>query len=826
MKTKILLAGIVFLLFANVRALAQKTVDCFIIDNPTTNNVDVYVVAKGGSYTSEQWNDMVICLSIPDAGGNLGALGSWVPNYSTPAVGSTFLSSGATLAKQPVGTTTPSFTDALNTRKYFTYTFAGLTNTFTANFNHVGFPSGPTGQEYGLPENTPVFMGGVPKNGNAFSTIEIHARLALETDAAVIANNAPFYIEINNLDNSGNVYKEDIIHFNNRLNENPVVPAPQIWRGGTDATAEPDLTDAARSLTIYSGPAVKTMIGAVASTTFLAETNIEVNPDAGLQTTTVTHSTSGNDSIIIKADATGYGQYIGPPIAGSAQQFVGTSEGWRNVSFPIVPSSTSMNKLDLGGAPANFDGTSTSHHVTSATTDACGSFGNWVSTTNVYEFKGSAGAAGPDGDHEWYAASVSIGGNKGYSVFVGSSFFPTTGIVTIKGMLQDGTVANYAYSNEAPHAAGATGASQQNFMWEASCAPQLSEAPADRKANYDGWVLMANPFPCGLDVDAFSTTNGITNTNVRVWNRGKTAIVIPGQPDDPDYSYESMAGKIIPPMQAFYVKIGVAPHAQAVQFLNTHRAFSGEAFLKTGNEDIYVIAMNTLDSATNHTILDFEPTATKGYDMLHDSYVLSQPGSTMPQVGFHNESSYTYGGSNHQIVSPMYVNTVNGNVAQDSYPMRFWSRSAGNFSFRLDQARLNSSWKIYIEDTKLAPGVSNEITNSTYNFSYTTADSPTRFILHFVNTAIGIDEFANGKWGADAWFTSNGELNVKLSGYNLTKFANISLHDLTGKELIRGQRMNTENTLVIDNSFPAGMYVLVAEDENGDSRVVKVMKTN
>lgn len=816
MKTNLFIA---FAVLLSVKLSAQ-TVDCFIIDNPSTSSVDVYVVANGGDFLTQQWNDMVITLSVPIAGNDLGAASARPGNTGFGTLNS-YSAQGWNLAKQPVGSSTPSFSSA--SKDYYVYAFAGLVATFTSNV----FASG---QDANLPESIPVYMCSIPKNGNAFADIDIYANSATETDPNVIANNGEFYVEINNLEFSGNVYKEDIIHFNNRLNEETtglpgITPYPDVatWKGGSDATEEANQTDGSRSFSIYYGPVQKTILGSVASTTFRTETNIIVKPGGGFQTGTITKANpSDADSVIIEADATDYGQYIGPTFPGSIQQYTGTVEGWRNVAFPIVASDISVNKLNLGDAPIGL-GASTSYHA-SSTPDNCGSFGGSINTVNVYEFPGSAGVAGAQGDHEWYGSGSTIGGNRGYSIFAGGTFFPTTGIFSVKGQLQDGTVSDYAYTHEAPHAVDATGASQSNYSWNTSCLPAPEEQTADRQANWDGWVLMANPFPCGLDVDAFSSDNGIDITNIRVWDRGKAFAINGG--GGIDYQYVAKeTGDIIPPMQAFYIKLGNPGDAESIIFSNSHRAFATDDFLKTNtaHEDIYLMAVNDQDSALNNIILDFEAGATDGYDKLYDSYVLSQPGNTRPQLGFHHTSPYIYSGTTHQVISPLYINTVDLYTLQGTYLLRFWSRTAGNYTFMLDHNRLNPAWKVYIEDTKIAPGVSVEITNQPYRFSYDKSDSPQRFILHYVHASVSIEEDIVEDWNIKGWFNDRGDLNIKFSGYSSLETTQMTVYDMAGKVLYEGE-VNTGNVNSLQNDFVSGIYIIKAQNKYGDTRVIKVIK--
>ncbi len=811
-KLQTLFRVLALVLIANV-GFAQ-TVDCFIIDNPATNQFYVYVVAKGGSFETQQWNDMVIAFSIPVANPNNlginanGNAGNVALPTNTLAGGNTFQQQNCRPRKQPTNVGwTPTFTKP--TRKYYAYAFAGNTDNLTTNWDGEAIPQG-----FYLPENVPVLVAIIPDNGNAFSDIQIHGRTGVDLNPELVGTNMYFYIEMDNLERSGNVYKEDIIHFSNRMNEVPTGTEPLVWRGGTDATREPDLTDASRTLTVYNGPAVKTMIGRVATTNFLTETNIVVMPDAGFQTTSF-GTITGADSIIVKADITGYGQYIGPSIPGSIEQYVGTNSGWRNVCFPIASSNQNANRLNFGGAPINFNTSSTSYHASPATRDVCGVFGAWDNQVNVYTFRGATGSPRP---HEWYGASAAaLGGTTGYSIFLDNGFFATTGIISVDGMFNAGPL-DYSYSHSTPHALNQNGASQALYTGVGGC-PDNPEIPADRKANWDGWALVANPYACGLDVTLFCATNGIAPSNVRVWNRANPDTILGN--GGIDYRYQSMAGKIIPPMQAFYVKVGTNGSSQSISFLDAHRAFSSESFLKSSSKEIELIAVNMIDSAANHTILAFDPMATNSYDVAYDSYVLSQPGNTTPQIGFHNQ--YVTNGTT--VVAPLYVSTVNEPSQSASYPLRFWSRSAGNFSFSLDQSKLDPTWTVYLEDTKTAPGVSHNITNQSYNFSYVLTDSPTRFILHYVNAAFGVDENSATAWNATGWFNNSNQLVIGLNGTSLPNTAKVTIYDVAGKQLYTNAAADTNSEIVIDNNFTAGVYMITLEGSNGETRFIKVVKS-
>jgi hypothetical protein len=600
------------------------------------------------------------------------------------------------------------------------------------------------------------------------------------------------------------------------------------WVGGNGSNGMPNATDAAKELIMTSNGTTAdtaTLTGNVEVDYFEIPANCRLKLAAGATmrpfnqaSNTYIHTQPTQFVLTADGSAVGvkYSQYIGPSIPGFIQQYVGTTEGWRNVSLPIASSSASANEFSLGGAPISFNTASTSYHTTPSTRDICGNFGGWINTVNVYTFTGATGSPQP---HEWYGASNTIGGTMGYSVFLGSSFFPTNGIMSIKGNFNAGAL-SYSYAHSTPHALNTNGASQSLYAGGGTCNPAVVEVPADRKANWDGWALVANPYPSGLDVDQFALDNLLPASNVRVWNRGKAYDIVGG--GGIDYQYESMEGKIIPPMQAFFVKVGSNNTSQLLTFNDGQRAFSSEGFLKTPPEHIKLIAMNVADSAINHAILAFDPSATNAYDIEFDSYVLSQPGNTRPQIGFHNE----YVTNGQTVVAPLYVSTVSEPLQTGSYPVRFWSRTHGNFSFRIDQDVLNPNWLVYVEDTKVAPGVSHNITNQSYNFSYTHTDAPTRFILHYVNKAFGVDINTANTWQVTGHFAQSSDLVLHFNGTNLPTTARVIVYDVMGKLLYSKENVETTNQVSIENNYAAGLYIVAIEGNNGQNRMVKVVKGN
>jgi hypothetical protein len=598
------------------------------------------------------------------------------------------------------------------------------------------------------------------------------------------------------------------------------------WVGGNGLNGMPNATDAAKELIMTSNGTTAdtaTLTGNVEVDYFEIPTNCRLKLAAGATmrpfnqaSSTYIHTQPTQFVLTADGNASGvqYSQYIGPSVPGRIQQYVGTDPGWRNMAFPVASSSAAANGLSFGGAPINFNTLSTSWHTSSSTRDACGGFGNWINTVNVYNFRGTESGLAP---HEWYGANENnVGGTLGYSVFLGNSFFPTSGTVEVKGQFNAGSL-TYDYEHSTPHALLDPNASQALYLDGAGCTGP-PEQGNDRKNNWDGWALVANPYPSGLDVNTFADNNSIARSNVRVWNRGKTFAIVGN--GGIDYQYQSMENNIVPPMQAFFVKVGGNGDNFTFNFNDGQRAFSTQDFLKTAAEQVKLIGMNLADSAINHTILAFDANATDGYDIAYDSYVLSQPRNSTPQMGIHYE--YTTNGQT--VVAPLYVNTVADNQPSGSYPLRFWSRSNGNFNFSLDRTLLNPGWRVYIEDLKVAPGASVEITNQPYAFSYNTSDDVKRFILHYVNTTIGIDEFTQGGWNAIGWFNADQQMEISFNGSLLPDYVSVTVTDLAGKLLYQSNRVSTQGNLVLASRFASGLYLVNIQHEIQGFKLLKVLK--
>lgn len=589
------------------------------------------------------------------------------------------------------------------------------------------------------------------------------------------------------------------------------------WSGGNGAAGEPDATDAAKELLIASG---NPTINGDAEVDYFEVANGSVltlapgatmrpyNQDGTNYVEEGTATAISAGQFVLDANNSGdYGQYLGPAINGTIRQFMKGTDGWRNVGIPM----STITAYDLGGAPKNSNLASTSYN---ASPDAIGSWGNEINTVNIYEFTGGESTE----PHEWYGANPSTGGLRGLSVYLASSGpFATTGIIEAQGKFYDGITAaadGYQYSSSAPHASAS---GSQSAVVDAQI-PESSTAI--RKSNWDGWALITNPYPCGLNVTEFASDNGIDAANIRIWDRTATGAV-------DGYKYQTASGlgvTEIPTMQSFWIKKDPQVAANLV-WDNDQRAFSTAAFSKTTTvpDQVKLMATNVTTGDYNSARLILNPMATPGYDQLYDAFLLAQPGNTMPSFGFQEIMN----AGNGPFTTILDVNSIPYPGNNDNFPVIFSMGSAGPVEWSVDKDLLPSGLKVYIEDKVIAPGVNTEITATPYAFNHNPATDPDdRFVVHFTPyNSINIEE--NGTisgWMPAGWFSSSDELVLKINGAHTPQSVEVTVSDMSGK-IIDNVTHVTSKEVRISADYAQGMYLVMVRDEaNGDVRNIKVMK--
>ncbi len=153
----------------------------------------------------------------------------------------------------------------------------------------------------------------------------------------------------------------------------------------------------------------------------------------------------------------------------------------------------------------------------------------------------------------------------------------------------------------------------------------------------EGWNLIGNPYPSGLNADAFinlnANTNGIIDGTIYLWDEAGTG----GFGDNSAlYAYYNSAGfvgtgsgsvipdKYISSGQAFFVH--VSGSGGNVQYLNSMRETENSYFFKStekqNKEAKIALAIKNPEGKYNETLLAFLENASKNFDSNFDAYKL------------------------------------------------------------------------------------------------------------------------------------------------------------------------------------------------------------
>ncbi len=332
-----------------------------------------------------------------------------------------------------------------------------------------------------------------------------------------------------------------------------------VWSGGNGVSGAPDDTDGAKHLQITSGVASIIDEAHVDRLSVASGTTLNIDPMAGTNGALRVLSDLAivNGSVYVNADINGYGQYIGPSINATVQQYVGNNMGWRHLGFPV---SGAVNNLSLGGSPMNY-ATSPSHQ------------------RNTFYFDNTS--------FQWTAVPNSswAPANSGVSVFVGGVYFPVTnGVISYSGTTNDGAQSS-TYS--------------------------FASSPVG-DPGYDGWNLIGNPYPSNIDWNTIDDQDGgSVFTSYSVWDNGvyrswNGTVATNG------------GTRYIAPGQSFWVK-STGNNGVSFDFARADRTFSGGNaffgnFKKASSVEVISLTVTSPGGLTDETVIYFPAGSISGFD--------------------------------------------------------------------------------------------------------------------------------------------------------------------------------------------------------------------
>ena len=334
-----------------------------------------------------------------------------------------------------------------------------------------------------------------------------------------------------------------------------------------------------------------------------------------------------------------------------------------------------------------------------------------------------------------------------------------------------------------------------------------------------GFNLVANPYPSYLDWSKADTaTSKIMST---VWYRTKTS--------GGAYTFDTYNGNLnvattlgatkvtnlIPPMQAFWVRVKEGNATSTLTFTNAMRAHADDVLNKFKVKSQTANALLRLDvtNGTNkdETIICFTPNASNSFDA-YDSQKMSNASASIPEI-------YTLAGNEQLVINGMT------SVPYDSeIPLGFTTGQAGtNFSIVASQiSNFDPGTQIILKDyaDTSYPVIADLSDGSSYTFSSgITSNNTSRFSLIF--RAPSVTTGMNRNSGNGVWISTDANGQLRING-NVTGETSIVICNAIGQKLF--SKNLTSNTSYPEIRLTPGVYAVTLTNAGKNSTTKVVIK--
>ncbi|MEI6554944.1 MAG: T9SS type A sorting domain-containing protein [Paludibacter sp.] len=322
----------------------------------------------------------------------------------------------------------------------------------------------------------------------------------------------------------------------------------------------------------------------------------------------------------------------------------------------------------------------------------------------------------------------------------------------------------------------------------------------------EGFNLVGNPYPSYLDWSNITKTNLMTT----LWYRTKSAA---NAYVFDTYNASGSIGtsngattvtNLIPPMQAFWVRVNPGQTSGTLAVTNAQRAhtdISSNTFKAKASISAQSVLRLEVSNGVNsdQALVNFNSNASNGLDT-YDSPKMTNASASIPEI-------YTLA-EGEQVA-------INGVNDLSELALGFTTGEAGNFTIKASQfANFASGTQIILRDNLL--NFEQDLTLADYNFySDVTANNETRFTVLFKapSVATGINQNSNG----NVWI-SLANNQIVVNGANAG--TSVAVYNEVGQRL--ASQTLTATTKVLNTKLASGIYMVTVTNA-GKSVTTKVI---
>ena len=330
----------------------------------------------------------------------------------------------------------------------------------------------------------------------------------------------------------------------------------------------------------------------------------------------------------------------------------------------------------------------------------------------------------------------------------------------------------------------------------------------------EGFNLVGNPYPSYVNWDAAIKTNLLST----MWYRTKSASAYVFD------TYNSTGGvatsnglttvsNLIPPMQAFWVRVDAGQTSGTLSFTNAMRShadvssnsFKAPAAAKASQPVLRLQVSNGTNS--DETVVYFNANASNGYDA-YDSPKITNANAAIPEI-------YTT-----EATEQLAINGLNSIPYNQELPLGFTTGESNSFTIKTTEfSNFDASTKVYLRDKVWNKEL--ELTDGTaYSFASDITSTTNQFAIIFKSAGVATSlNNTDGNQTVLVYKNANNQIAVTCKG-NISSDATVSVYNAVGQKL--QMKQITSNSTVINTVFTSGVYVITVNNA-GKSNTKKVI---